>query len=223
MKFATPPMLAALVSRVQAPCGILAGWRILRRHPRGRPSLAKMLISGGFRGTLANSLMPEIPRSRSMYRPEIRIVDCTIRDGGLMNDHRFSTDLVKRVFDACAKSGVNYCEIHTGRCTQKPNSTVTPNGRSSTSVQPITGRTEDRRGSSFIAGNEATLRPWIRAADVEDFSISRPERRDLSGSRVIGRRTQSAQCELPLLITNCGGGPSTSLGKSLVSRVDCLT
>lgn len=46
-----------------------------------------------------------------MYRPEIRIVDCTIRDGGLMNDHRFSTELVKKVFDACARAGVNYCEL----------------------------------------------------------------------------------------------------------------
>lgn len=46
-----------------------------------------------------------------MYRPEIRIVDCTIRDGGLMNDHRFSTELVRKVFDACAKAGVDYCEL----------------------------------------------------------------------------------------------------------------
>ncbi len=46
-----------------------------------------------------------------MYRPEIRIIDCTIRDGGLMNDHRFSTELVKKVFDACAHAGVNYCEL----------------------------------------------------------------------------------------------------------------
>jgi 4-hydroxy 2-oxovalerate aldolase len=46
-----------------------------------------------------------------MYRPEIRILDCTIRDGGLMNDHRFTTDLVRKVFDACARSGVDYCEL----------------------------------------------------------------------------------------------------------------
>ncbi len=46
-----------------------------------------------------------------MYRPEIRIVDCTIRDGGLMNDHRFSTELVRKVFEACAQAGVNYCEL----------------------------------------------------------------------------------------------------------------
>ncbi|MDP7640261.1 MAG: aldolase catalytic domain-containing protein [Candidatus Hydrogenedentes bacterium] len=46
-----------------------------------------------------------------MYRPEIKIVDCTIRDGGLMNDHRFDTAMVKEVFEACAEAGVDYCEL----------------------------------------------------------------------------------------------------------------
>lgn len=46
-----------------------------------------------------------------MYRPEIRILDCTIRDGGLMNDHRFTTEVVRKVFDACSKAGVDYCEL----------------------------------------------------------------------------------------------------------------
>ncbi len=46
-----------------------------------------------------------------MYRPQIRILDCTIRDGGLMNDHRFTHEQVKRVFEACSRSGVDYCEL----------------------------------------------------------------------------------------------------------------
>jgi len=46
-----------------------------------------------------------------MYRPEIRILDCTVRDGGLMNDHRFSKEQVKRIFEACASAGVDYCEL----------------------------------------------------------------------------------------------------------------
>ena len=29
------------------------------------------------------------------YRPEIKVVDCTIRDGGLMNNHAFDEKLVK--------------------------------------------------------------------------------------------------------------------------------
>jgi len=46
-----------------------------------------------------------------MYRPQIRILDCTIRDGGLMNDHKFSNEQVKRVFDACSRAGVDYVEL----------------------------------------------------------------------------------------------------------------
>lgn len=46
-----------------------------------------------------------------MYRPEIKVLDCTIRDGGLMNDHQFSKEMVREVFDSLAKSGVDYCEL----------------------------------------------------------------------------------------------------------------
>jgi len=46
-----------------------------------------------------------------MYRKEIKVLDCTIRDGGLMNNHLFSDDLVRRVFQAVNKSGVDYIEL----------------------------------------------------------------------------------------------------------------
>ena len=46
-----------------------------------------------------------------MYRPEIKVVDCTIRDGGLMNDWRFDKAMVKDVFDGLAKAGVDYVEL----------------------------------------------------------------------------------------------------------------
>ncbi len=29
------------------------------------------------------------------YRPEIKVLDCTIRDGGLINDHLFEDDFVR--------------------------------------------------------------------------------------------------------------------------------
>ena len=35
------------------------------------------------------------------HRPEIRVLDCTIRDGGLMNNHHFEDHVVKAVYDAC--------------------------------------------------------------------------------------------------------------------------
>ncbi len=45
------------------------------------------------------------------YREDIKVMDCTIRDGGLMNDFRFEDDFVKSVYDACVKSGVDYMEF----------------------------------------------------------------------------------------------------------------
>ena len=45
------------------------------------------------------------------YREEIKVIDVTIRDGGLMNDHKFSDKVVKAVYDACVASGIDYMEI----------------------------------------------------------------------------------------------------------------
>ena len=45
------------------------------------------------------------------YRPEIKVLDCTIRDGGLINDHLFDDGLVKAVYDTCVEAGVDYMEI----------------------------------------------------------------------------------------------------------------
>jgi 4-hydroxy 2-oxovalerate aldolase len=46
-----------------------------------------------------------------MYRKEIKVLDCTIRDGGLMNNWKFSDEFVKAVYNACVESGVDYMEI----------------------------------------------------------------------------------------------------------------
>ena len=45
------------------------------------------------------------------YRPEIKVLDCTIRDGGLINEHQFSDEFVRAVFDTCAAAGVDYMEV----------------------------------------------------------------------------------------------------------------
>ena len=45
------------------------------------------------------------------YRKEIKVVDVTIRDGGLMNDHQFTDDVVSGVYDACVEAGIDYMEI----------------------------------------------------------------------------------------------------------------
>jgi 4-hydroxy 2-oxovalerate aldolase len=46
-----------------------------------------------------------------MFRPEIKVLDCTVRDGGLINKWQFSDDFVRKVFEALVKSGVDYMEI----------------------------------------------------------------------------------------------------------------
>jgi 4-hydroxy 2-oxovalerate aldolase len=45
------------------------------------------------------------------YRPEIKVLDCTIRDGGLINEHQFDDDFVRAVYETCLASGVDYMEI----------------------------------------------------------------------------------------------------------------
>ncbi|RMH31201.1 MAG: nucleoid-structuring protein H-NS [Candidatus Hydrogenedentota bacterium] len=45
------------------------------------------------------------------YRPEIKVLDCTIRDGGLMNNHQFDDSLVKAVYETCVEAGIDYMEI----------------------------------------------------------------------------------------------------------------
>ncbi len=46
-----------------------------------------------------------------MYRPQIKVLDCTIRDGGLINQWQFSDEIVKKVFLALSEAGVDYMEI----------------------------------------------------------------------------------------------------------------
>ena len=45
------------------------------------------------------------------YRPELKVLDCTIRDGGLVNDHQFDDDFVRAVYRACVEAGIDYMEI----------------------------------------------------------------------------------------------------------------
>lgn len=46
-----------------------------------------------------------------MYREKIRVLDCTIRDGGLINNHDFDIKFVRQVYKAMAQSGVDYIEL----------------------------------------------------------------------------------------------------------------
>jgi len=45
------------------------------------------------------------------FRPALKVMDCTIRDGGLVNGHHFSDGLVGAVYRACLDAGIDYMEI----------------------------------------------------------------------------------------------------------------
>ena len=45
------------------------------------------------------------------YRPELKVLDCTVRDGGLVNAHHLSDEFVTAVYRACVDAGIDYMEI----------------------------------------------------------------------------------------------------------------
>ena len=46
-----------------------------------------------------------------MYREEIQVLDCTVRDGGLINNYQFSESFVKSCYRAACDAGIDYWEI----------------------------------------------------------------------------------------------------------------
>ena len=46
-----------------------------------------------------------------MYREQIKVLDCTIRDGGLINNHYFTDEFVREVYKALSLSGIDYMEM----------------------------------------------------------------------------------------------------------------
>ncbi len=46
-----------------------------------------------------------------MFREKIKVLDCTIRDGGLMNNHNFDPRFVREVYKALSEAGIDYMEI----------------------------------------------------------------------------------------------------------------
>jgi len=46
-----------------------------------------------------------------MFRKELKVLDCTIRDGGLINNYHFSKDFVKAVYRATCDAAVDVVEL----------------------------------------------------------------------------------------------------------------
>ena len=45
------------------------------------------------------------------WRPDIKVLDCTLRDGGLVNNFRFTDEFVKALYQANVQAGVDYMEF----------------------------------------------------------------------------------------------------------------
>ncbi len=45
------------------------------------------------------------------YRPQIKVLDCTIRDGGLMNDHQLDMEFVRAIYRTLTAAGIDYMEV----------------------------------------------------------------------------------------------------------------
>ena len=50
-------------------------------------------------------------RTLMSYTPDIKVVDCTLRDGGLVNDFFFTDEFVKDLYQTNIKAGVDYMEF----------------------------------------------------------------------------------------------------------------
>lgn len=46
-----------------------------------------------------------------MFRDKIKVLDCTIRDGGLINNHKFDLRFVREVYKALSEANIDYMEI----------------------------------------------------------------------------------------------------------------
>ncbi|MEI8344714.1 MAG: aldolase catalytic domain-containing protein, partial [Candidatus Omnitrophota bacterium] len=47
----------------------------------------------------------------AMFREKIKVLDCTIRDGGLINNHDFDERFVRAVYAGLSEAGVDYVEL----------------------------------------------------------------------------------------------------------------
>lgn len=50
-------------------------------------------------------------RTLMSFSPDLKVVDCTLRDGGLVNNFGFSDEFVRDLYEANIKAGVDYMEF----------------------------------------------------------------------------------------------------------------
>lgn len=74
-----------------------------------------IFLSWAFRGGNLSLLSTWNPARREkenkMYYPSVKVLDCTIRDGGLVNKHDFSLEFVRRLYQLLTAAGIDYMEM----------------------------------------------------------------------------------------------------------------
>ncbi|MGN0317183.1 MAG: aldolase catalytic domain-containing protein [Lachnospira sp.] len=55
--------------------------------------------------------MAEKRGNLTSFRPDIKVVDCTLRDGGLVNNFEFTDEFVKDLYKANVAAGIDYMEF----------------------------------------------------------------------------------------------------------------
>jgi 4-hydroxy 2-oxovalerate aldolase len=84
---------------------------MIKRKEKNQDKTAEPVKATGKRTDSSPSQKDNFARKWISYRPEIKVLDCTIRDGGLMNNHRFEDGIVKAVYRACVDAGIDYMEL----------------------------------------------------------------------------------------------------------------
>lgn len=85
-----------------------------RRTVEARQELPGLPVEADVQGktTMNDSTSPN-PRKRNMmgFCPDIKVVDCTLRDGGLVNNFAFTDEFVRDLYRANVAAGVDYMEF----------------------------------------------------------------------------------------------------------------
>lgn len=55
--------------------------------------------------------MTEVRGNLTSFRPDVKVLDCTLRDGGLVNNFEFSDEFVKDLYETNIAAGVDYMEF----------------------------------------------------------------------------------------------------------------
>ena len=75
----------------------------------GQPLVRRGVGAWGAMGRPLHITLP--PRHTPIDRISLQVVDNTIRDGGLINNWKFSDDFVKAIYEACVAAGVDYMDV----------------------------------------------------------------------------------------------------------------